>query len=83
MSFLLRKLSNSRGEAGVTVGTAPDGGAPAGIGVAISGGAAWAGVVHSGGTGGEGQAIAQEFARRDRARRESNVRNRSLHRPLV
>jgi len=59
MSFFLRKLSNSLGEAGVTVGTTPDGGAPAGTGVAFSGGAAWAGVVRPGGTGGDGQAPAQ------------------------
>jgi hypothetical protein len=38
--FFLRKRSNSLGEAGVTVGTTPDGGVPAGTGVAIVRGAA-------------------------------------------
>ena len=56
MSFFLRKLSNSLREAAVPVGTTPDGGALAGTGVAIIGGAAWAGVVRPGGTGGDGQA---------------------------
>jgi hypothetical protein len=71
VSFFLRKLSNSLGEAGVTVGTTADGGALAGTGVAIVRGAAWAGVVRSGGTGGGGQATTKED-------RESNVRDHSL-----
>jgi hypothetical protein len=59
MSFVLRKLSNSPGEAGVIVGTTEDGGVEAGTGVAITGGAAWAGVVLPGGAGGDGQASAR------------------------
>jgi hypothetical protein len=58
MSFFLRKLSNLPGEAGVTVGTTPDGGVPAGIGAVIACGADWAGVVRSGGMVGAGQATA-------------------------
>jgi hypothetical protein len=60
MSFLLRSLFNSFGEDGVSVGTTPDGAAPAGIGVGFNGGAAWAGVVRSGGEGGDGQAAAAQ-----------------------
>jgi hypothetical protein len=74
------KPSNSLGEASVTVGTTPDGGAPAGTGVGFSGGAAWAGVVRPGGTAGDGQVMAREFVRRSQVGRESNVRNRSLRR---
>jgi hypothetical protein len=69
MSFFLRKLSNLPGEAGVTVGTTPDGGVPAGIGAVIACGADWAGVVRSGGTVGAGQA--------GRAGRESSARDHS------
>jgi hypothetical protein len=55
MSFFLRKLFNSLGEVGVTVGTTTDGGVPAGTGVAFVRGAALAGVVRPGGTDGDGQ----------------------------
>ena len=75
MSLFLRKLSNSLGEVGVTVGTTTDGGAPAGTGVAFVRGAARAGVVRPGGTGGDGQ----EYVRRDRADREL-VRRRQVGR---
>jgi hypothetical protein len=60
MSFLLPKQSNSYGEDGVSVGTTPDGAAPAGIGVGFNGGAVWAGVVRSGGEGGDGRAAAAQ-----------------------
>jgi hypothetical protein len=59
MSFFLPKLSNSPGKAGVTVGTTPAGGDPAGTGVAFVRGVAWAGAVLPGGTGGDGQATVQ------------------------
>lgn len=78
MRLFLRNLSNSLREADVTVGTTADGGAQAGTGVAIVGGAAWAGVVRSGGTGGDGQAGGQCLVRRSRVGRECNVRNHFL-----
>jgi hypothetical protein len=59
MSFFFRKPSNSPLEAADTVGTTPDGGAPAGTSAAFNGGAAWAGVVRSGGKGGDDQALAR------------------------
>jgi hypothetical protein len=77
MRFVQWKQSNSPGEAGVTVGTTPDGGAPAGTGVALVGGAAWAGVVRPGGTGGDDQASAQSPVRVGQVGQESNLRNRS------
>jgi hypothetical protein len=90
MSFCLRKLSNSLGEVSVTVGTTADGAAPAGTGVAFVRGAARAGVVRPGGTGGAGQARPREYVRLGRAGRElvrrrqivrdSNVRYHSLPR---
>jgi len=70
------------------VGTTADGGAPAGTGVAFVRGAARAGVVRPGGTGGDGQAnpqeyvrrgpVGREFVRRRQVGQDSNVRNRSL-----
>ncbi len=62
---------------------APDGAAPAGTGVAINCGAAWAGVVRAGGTDGGRQATALEFVRRRQTGQVSNVRNRSLRRRQV
>lgn len=75
MRLVLRKPSNSCGEAGVTVGPTPDGAAQAGIGVVPIGGAAWVGVVRAGGTGGDRQAV-----RRSRVGRDFNVRYPSLRR---
>jgi hypothetical protein len=46
-------------EAGVTAGTTPDGAAADGTGVAIIGGAVWAGAVRPAGTGGDGQVSAR------------------------
>jgi hypothetical protein len=75
ISFVLLKLSNSLGEANVTVGTTPDGGAPAGTSVAFERGAAGAGVVRPDGTGGDGQALAvRVFVRRGHLGRECSVR---------
>ena len=80
MSLVSRKLSNSHGEVDVTVGTATDGGAPAGTNAASGHGAAWAGVVRSGGTAGDGLAVAgQESVRPGReAQAGLDVRGHSL-----
>jgi hypothetical protein len=56
-------------------GTTSDGEAPAGTGVALAGGAAWAGVVRPGGTAGDGRATAQSRVRQGEVGPESNVRN--------
>jgi hypothetical protein len=55
MSSISPRPSSLFGGASVTVGITPDGEAPAGTGVASVRGAAWAGVVRSGGAGGDGQ----------------------------
>jgi hypothetical protein len=84
-SIGFRKLSNSGGEATVTVGTVADGAGPAGTGAALIGGAALAGVVRRDGTDGGIQA-ARWLDRRGQAARwpvlrgqaglESSVRDR-------
>jgi len=78
MSSFLPKPSNSGGKASVTVGTTLDGGAPAGTDVAFVRGAAWAGAVPPGGTGGDGQATAHQLVGRGQVGRECTVRNHSL-----
>ncbi|SFJ55347.1 hypothetical protein SAMN05216525_12819 [Bradyrhizobium sp. Gha] len=76
MIFGLRRRSNSAGEATATVGTPAGGAAPAGIGVALTGGAARAGVVLPAGMDGGTQA-APWLVRRSRGGRESSVHDRS------
>jgi hypothetical protein len=78
MTSFLPKLSNSCGKASDTVGTTPDGAAPVGTGVAFARGAAWAGAVRPAGTGGDGQAPAEQLVRRGRVGRESTDRSHFL-----
>jgi hypothetical protein len=77
MTFVSPKPSNSGGTADVTVGTTLDGGAPVGTDVAFVRGAAWAGAAPPGGTGGDGQATAQQRVGRGQVGRECTVRNHS------
>src|SRR5262245_38809675 len=76
-----RRLSNSGGEATVTVGTIADGAVPVGTGAAGNGGAAAAGVVRQAGTDGDIQAarwlVHRGQAGRGRAAPEYNVLDRS------
>ncbi len=81
MSLAPRKPFNSCGAAIVIAGTAPDGAAPAGTGVASAGDGVSAGVVRPAGTDGDGQATRQPV-RRGLARPEFTVPGRRAGREL-
>ena len=81
MNLAPRKLFNSCGAAIVIAGTAPDGEAPAGTGVASAGDGVSAGVVRPAGTDGDGQATRQPV-RRGLARPEFTVPGRRAGREL-